>query len=43
MKNQRRHACRTGEFGYGAAGSPGAGIGPNETLIFDVEMVDVID
>lgn len=32
-----------GVLGYGAAGSPGAGIGANETLVFDVELVDVVN
>lgn len=40
---ERRRLTIPGEFAYGAAGSPGAGIGPNETLIFDVELVDVVD
>ena len=29
------------ELGYGAAGTPGGPIGPNEALIFDVELVKV--
>lgn len=40
---ERRRLTIPGEIGYGQAGNPGAGIGPNETLIFDVELVDVID
>lgn len=30
-----------GKLGYGANGAPGAGIGPMETLVFDVEILDV--
>lgn len=30
-----------GNLGYGPQGQPGAGIGPNEMLIFDVEVVSV--
>lgn len=30
-----------GNLGYGAEGQPQAGIGPNEMLVFDVELVDV--
>lgn len=30
-----------GKLGYGPNGSPGAGIGPMETLVFDVEILDV--
>jgi hypothetical protein len=40
---EQRRVTIPGEFGYKEAGSPGAGIGPNETLIFDVELVDVVD
>lgn len=29
------------ELGYGAQGAPGGGIGPNETLIFKVELIEV--
>ncbi len=29
-----------GPLGYGANGAPGAGIGPNEMLVFEVELVD---
>ncbi|MGA9527235.1 MAG: FKBP-type peptidyl-prolyl cis-trans isomerase [Terriglobales bacterium] len=29
------------DLAYGAAGVPRAGIGPNSTLIFDVELLDV--
>lgn len=31
-----------GELAYGMEGSPNAGIGPNETLIFEVEVVEVV-
>lgn len=30
-----------GNLGYGPQGQPGAGIGPNEMLVFDVEVVSV--
>ena len=40
---EQRRITIPGEFGYKEAGSPGAGIGPNETLFFDVELVDVVD
>ena len=30
-----------GKLGYGAQGQPAAGIGPNATLIFEVEVVDI--
>lgn len=30
-----------GELAYGANGAPGAGIGPNEMLIFEVELLDI--
>ncbi|HLU38140.1 MAG TPA: FKBP-type peptidyl-prolyl cis-trans isomerase [Planctomycetota bacterium] len=40
---ERRRLTIPGEFAYKEAGSPGAGIGPNETLVFDVELVDVVD
>ncbi len=30
-----------GNLGYGGKGQPGAGIGPNSTLVFDVEVVDI--
>ena len=29
-----------GELAYGPDGNPGAGIGPNEMLVFDIELVD---
>lgn len=29
------------ELGYGAQGAPGGGIGPNEALIFKVELIEV--
>ena len=28
---------------YGAKGSPFGNIGPNETLVFTIELVDVLD
>jgi hypothetical protein len=40
---ERRRLTIPGQYAYKEAGSPGAGIGPNETLIFDVELVDVVD
>ena len=40
---EQRRITIPGQFGYQEAGSPGAGIGPNETLCFDVELVDVVD
>ena len=30
-----------GKLGYGVNGQPAAGIGPNQMLVFDVEIVDV--
>ena len=30
-----------GELAYGANGQPAAGIGPNEMLVFDVEVLDI--
>lgn len=32
-----------GNQGYGVEGIPQAGIGPNQTLVFDIEVVDIID
>ena len=30
-----------GDLAYGANGPPGSGIGPNETLLFNVELFDI--
>ncbi|MDE5631753.1 MAG: FKBP-type peptidyl-prolyl cis-trans isomerase, partial [Muribaculaceae bacterium] len=30
-----------GELAYGPNGQPAAGIGPNEMLVFDVEVLDI--
>lgn len=40
---EHRRVTIPGKLGYGASGNQGAGIGPNATLIFDVELVDVVD
>lgn len=40
---EHRRITIPGELGYGVAGSPVGRIGSNETLIFDVELVDVVD
>jgi FKBP-type peptidyl-prolyl cis-trans isomerase len=31
------------DLGYGAAGNPDAGIPPNEDIIFEVEIMEVVD
>jgi len=40
---EHRRITIPGELGYGPAGKPEAGIHANETLVFDVELVDVVD
>ncbi|MEZ5964875.1 MAG: FKBP-type peptidyl-prolyl cis-trans isomerase [Planctomycetota bacterium] len=40
---EHRRITIPGELGYGAAGNPRAGIGPNANLYFDVELVEVVD
>lgn len=32
-----------GELGYGEAGTPGGPIGPNEVLVFEVELQDIVE
>ncbi len=45
LLGMRVGGCRTlvipGDMAYGANPPPGAGIAPNETLVFTVDMVDV--
>ena len=31
-----------GDLAYGARGTPGGPIGPNQMLIFDVELLDIV-
>jgi peptidylprolyl isomerase len=38
---ERRRIVIPGHLGYGAAGNAGAGIGSDETLIFDVELMGI--
>ncbi len=39
---ERRRITIPGEFAYGPGGNAGAGLGPNETIIFDVELAGVV-